>query len=362
MHNILLIENDINTIEEVCSAFQDETYLIDLAENCSKGYEVALRNLPKLIICSKSLYDSDGNKTLHRLKEGSYLSTIPFIFLVDKEQSKKSKLDSHYDFDFYVSKPFVGKELLKIVKIAIERSSVLMEKSEKMLNELRGSISFSLPHELFTPLNGIIGFSEILIKDFNYLEKNEIYQMLSYINADALRLKKITKNFLTFAQLEMIEKNEEKVSSLRNSYFINPKEIITAKTTQIANLHKREDDLILEVADCVIRMTESYLKKLISELIDNAFKFSKKGTRVIISLLSNDTSIMLSISDNGRGMTADQISSIGAYMQFDRKIHEQQGSGLGLVIAKKITEIHGGLFKIESVLSESTKITIIFDY
>jgi signal transduction histidine kinase len=227
---------------------------------------------------------------------------------------------------------------------------------------LRGSISFSLPHELFTPLNGIIGFSEILIKDFDYLDRTEITQMLSYINSDALRLKKITKNFLAFAQLEMIENDADKVTSLRNSYFINPKDIIIAAADKIAKLYKREDDLVLELADCVIRMTESYMKKLVTELIDNAFKFSKNGTAVIVSILSNDTSVMFSISDNGRGMTAEQVSSIGAYMQFDRKIHEQQGSGLGLIIAKKITEIHGGQFKVESVLNESTKITIIFDY
>ena len=362
MHNILLIENDSHTIEQVFFAFRNEEYLIDVVDNCSRGYELALRNLPKLVICSKSLYESDGHKALHRLKEGSYVSTIPFIFLVDKGQNKDTIKSVRYDFDFYISKPFDGKELLKIATIALDRSSVLFEKSEKMLNELRGSISFSLPHELFTPLNGIIGFSEILIKDFNYLDKAEIFQMLTYINSDALRLKKITKNFLAFAQLEMIEKDAEKVTSLRNSYFINPKEIIISKANQLAKLYEREDDLILELADCVIRMTESYMKKLIAELIDNAFKFSAKGTAVIVSILSNDTSVMLSISDNGRGMTAEQISSIGAYMQFDREVHEQQGSGLGLVIAQKITEIHGGQFKIESVLSESTKITIIFDY
>ena len=76
---------------------------------------------------------------------------------------------------------------------------MLIEKSEKKLNELRGSISFSLPHELFTPLNGIIGFSEVLLKDFDNMDKNEIIQMLSYINSDALKLKKITKNFLAFS-------------------------------------------------------------------------------------------------------------------------------------------------------------------
>ncbi|MGA7720712.1 MAG: hybrid sensor histidine kinase/response regulator [Ignavibacteriaceae bacterium] len=361
MHNILLIENNTLIIEQVFAAFQNEDYLIDLADNCYKGLELALRNLPKLIICNNALYKSDGHKVLHRFKEGSYLSTIPFVFLL-QELDDTSKKETYYDLDFYIMKPFSVKKILKIAKIALDRSSVLIEKSEKKLNELRGSISFSLPHELFTPLNGIIGFSEVLLKDFDNMDKNEIIQMLSYINSDALKLKKITKNFLAFVQLEMIENDKEKIASLRNSYFINPKEIIISKANQLAKLYKREDDLILELTDCVIRMAESYLKKLISELIDNAFKFSSKGTAVIINILSNDTSVMLSIYDHGRGMSAEQITSIGAYTQFDREKHEQQGSGLGLIIAKKITEIHGGQFKIESVLNENLKVTVIFDY
>jgi K+-sensing histidine kinase KdpD len=361
MYNILLIENEIKIIEQIFSVFQNEDYSIDLAENCYKGFDLALRNFPKLIICSNFLYQSDGNKALRRLKEGSYVSTIPFIFLLDKE-SKIPDKDANYDFDYYIVKPFSSKELFKTAKIALERSAALIQKSEKKLDELRGSIAFSLPHELFTPLNGIIGFSEILIKDFNNLDKNEIFQMLTYINSDALRLKKITKNFLAYVQLEMIEKDEEKVASLRNSYFINPKEIITSNASQIAKLYKREDDLLLELTDCVIRMTESYMEKLISELVDNAFKFSEIGTAVIVNILSNDTSVMLSVFDHGRGMTAEQISSIGAYIQFERQIHEQQGSGLGLTIAKKITEIHGGQFKIESVFKENLKVTMIFDY
>jgi two-component system, sensor histidine kinase and response regulator len=66
----------------------------------------------------------------------------------------------------------------------------------------------------------------------------------------------------------------------------------------------------------------------------------------------------LSIANQGRGMTAEQIANLGAYVQFERRVHEQQGSGLGLVIAMRLAELHGGKLTIESVLSGETVIQV----
>ncbi len=361
MKNILLIENDNKIIDQVIKALNQENYFLDIAESFSKANELAIKNFPNLIICSSVICETEGNELSHKLRNESFLSTVPFIYLINKDSTAKPIKELSLPFDYFIALPFADKELIKLVKLAIDRYSIVAEKTEKRLNELRGSLSFALPHEFFTPLNSILGFTEILMKDFDQLDNNEIRQMLGYINSNAVRLKKLTENFIAFAQLEMISKDPSTVDSFRKSYFINPKEIITSVSNKLAKEYSREDDLILELNDCVLRMTEGYLKKIITEVIDNAFKFSEKGTQVIVNLLSNDTSVMLSFADNGRGMTSEQLASIGAYMQFDRKLYEQQGTGLGLVIAKKITEIHGGQFNIESSTNEGTKVNIIFD-
>lgn len=59
-------------------------------------------------------------------------------------------------------------------------------------------------------------------------------------------------------------------------------------------------------------------------------------------------------------MTTAQIAELGAYRQFERKLHEQQGSGLGLIIAKLLTELHGGEIKIHSKLKEKTIVQVVF--
>jgi signal transduction histidine kinase len=361
MKNILLIENDETTISQISTILNTEEYSLDIADNSLKAYQNVLNNLPGLIICNKNIFDNEGLEVLPRLREESYISTIPFIFIIDNKTIKKNKRGVSNGFDYFIKKPFTKTELLKIIDLSLSKFDTVQKKSEQKMNELRGSISFSLPHEFFTPLNGIIGFSEILTRDFDSLNKIEILEMLQYINKDALRLKKLTENFIAYAQIEMIGKDPDKVEALRKSYFINPKETILSTTKRISHNYSREDDLILEIEDTFVRISEGYLKKAIGEIIDNAFKFSQKGSPVIISIMKNDTSVMITVSDNGRGMSREQISSIGAYMQFNRKIHEQQGSGLGLIIAKKIIELHGGDFNILSSSVDGTRVNLIFE-
>lgn len=89
-------------------------------------------------------------------------------------------------------------------------------------------------------------------------------------------------------------------------------------------------------------MSEEHFKKICEELLDNAFKFSKAGTEVTVSSVVENNRLVLTISDCGRGMTPEQIANAGAYLQFDRRAQEQQGAGLGVAIAKRLTGLYDG--------------------
>ncbi|MEI9963057.1 MAG: ATP-binding protein [Limisphaerales bacterium] len=94
-------------------------------------------------------------------------------------------------------------------------------------------------------------------------------------------------------------------------------------------------------------MAQEYLSKVVSELVQNAFKFSQPGSLVRVTLREIFNGVAISVHDSGRGFSPEQIARIGAYMQFDRKMQEQQGLGLGLTLVKRLTELHGGTLLIE---------------
>jgi len=116
----------------------------------------------------------------------------------------------------------------------------------------------------------------------------------------------------------------------------------------------------LRLSNTPVRIGENRLKKLVEELADNAFKYSLEGTTVRLNSLNIGDSYIFYVLDNGRGILPEQAEKMGAYVQFERRIYEQQGSGLGFIIAKRLTELHGGKIAIDSIPGRQTlmKVTL----
>jgi signal transduction histidine kinase len=137
-------------------------------------------------------------------------------------------------------------------------------------------------------------------------------------------------------------------------------EVIPDMARKIAQAHKRAEDLVLNLCDASILVPAENLAKITEELIDNAFKFSEPGRPVKVVGAESNHEFHLTITDQGRGMTSENIANVGPHMQFEREIYEQQGSGLGLIIAKRLTELLGGKFLITSQPLKGTSVRVSF--
>src|SRR5690606_10800197 len=126
-----------------------------------------------------------------------------------------------------------------------------------------------------------------------------------------------------------------------------------------AELYERPADLKSSiVGEVCVTISDQDLGTISEEVIDNAFKFSTVGSLVEVTGTIEDDMYMVQVKNHGRGMTQAQIEAVGAYMQFNRFFYEQQGNGLGLIIAKRLIELYGGALKITSLVDKETIITL----
>jgi two-component system, sensor histidine kinase and response regulator len=244
------------------------------------------------------------------------------------------------------------------VDARLKKAKTVREEAERKLADLRDNISMMLPHELRTPLNGILAYGEILVADAETISPKDIAEMGQVIYDSGRRLERLVENFLIYAQLELLNSDPQNLHSLLRKQTPSPVPIIEQRAREQAVLARRPQDLELQLANVPAPISDEYLTKIVEELLQNAFKFSSANSIVRVVFSDSENSVLLSVSDNGRGFSTEHITKVGAYMQFDRKLHEQQGLGLGLTIVRRLTELHGGTLAIQSHKGAGTTVTV----
>jgi signal transduction histidine kinase len=298
----------------------------------------------------------DGYGVLLRLHEEPQATAIPFVFLTARTSRADMRRGMNLGADDYLTKPFTPQELLEMVSTRLEIKEARERDYESRLETLRASVSYSLPHELRTPLTGILGYSSMLLDDYADIKESEALDMLSGIYRSGMRLYGLVEDYLLFAQLEMLATDEDKLAVLRAVPPIETRSLIQTVAMECAD--GRESDLRLSVVDEKVPIMQDDLKKIVMELVENAFKFSAEGAAVTVSSSKAGDRFQFVVTNQGRGMTPEQINSIGAYMQFDRRLYEQQGSGLGLVIVKRLAGVYRGDLTVQSIPDDTTTVTV----
>jgi len=357
MKTILVVDDEPVIRHLVTTALGSKDYIMLSAADGQTGLELARARLPDLIISDIGMPVLDGYGMLLALQEEEATAAIPFIFLSGKEDKQDIRQGMNLGADDYLTKPFTLQELYNAVSIRLEKRDKLVRRSEKKLDDLCQNIAQALPHELRTPLTIVRGYSNLLIDDFQQTAPDHA-QMLEAINSSAERLYQLTERFWTYTEAELTRINPNWSQSLAESKTENPKGIIEQVARDATRESNREADLVFGLVNVTVQIDEEHLRKMVFELVSNAAKFSEPGTPIYIMAFPDSYTYKLQIADRGRGMTSEQIASIGAYMQFERQRYEQQGAGLGLAIVKRLVEAYKGQLAIESILGEKTSVSI----
>src|SRR5688572_11378259 len=182
MQKILVIEDTPDVRELITDTLRFNGYETVCAADGEAGIQAALAHLPDLILCDVQMPRKDGFEVLADLRRRPSTATIPFVFLTGQSDKFHMRQGMNLGADDFLAKPFMLQELMAAVKARLKKHETVTARSDEKLSQQRDSISLALPHELMTPLNGIIGFSSILMSDAATLSHADVGEFAQHIH------------------------------------------------------------------------------------------------------------------------------------------------------------------------------------
>lgn len=353
MPHILIIEDEPQVRANLREILTLNDFQILTASDGQTGLLAAQDTMPDLILCDVSMPHMDGYGVLQALRQNHQTRHIPMIFLTAQADRPSVRQGMEMGVDDYLAKPFAPKDLLKAVNTQLGKRVQLEAYANTKLDHLRTSLNLALPQELDAPLTQMINTVDRLL--YKSISPEDQAEQLKFVRDTGLRLRRTVHNYLLFADLEILSMDHRDHKPSRHVKTLCRQPIV--RTTQsLAQSYQREHQLILDLEDAVLAISELKLVKIVEEIVDNAFKFSSQNVYVLGR--SVDGFYQIDIIDNGPGLTQQEIAAIGGYMQFDRARHQQIGVGLGIAIAQRLTELNSGQFQIRSELGCETIVTV----
>ena len=359
MIKIAVIEDDFETFNIIVNILESKNFVVQGSQNGYDGIDLVKRFEPDVVLCDIMMPHVDGFDVLKELKKSINTASIPFIFITAKTDRESIRHGMELGADDFITKPFNPTELLASVNTRIIKYRSTEEIHQTTLRLLKKNISYALPHELKTPLGTVLGYSELIREQNGQMDTETLLECVDNIISGGHRLQRVIENYLVYAQLELITDPKD-IGYLRNNIVPDVAPIISSTAWKIAANYSRKDDLELEVEALALRIANNDLRKIIYELVDNAFKFSEKGSSVGLKAERQGSEYTIYIYDQGRGIAQEHLELMDGYMQFDRTLHEQQGLGLGFSIAQKLIHFHGGDLAIQSEVNTGTILKIRF--
>lgn len=359
MVKIAVIEDEVIVRETIIERLTEAGYHVLSAENGLLGIDLIREQQPDLVLCDIMMPNLGGFGVLEYIRKDPVTSLIPFVFLSalsDKSDLRKGMLSGADD---YLTKPFTREELLNAVEVRLRKRENFKSNLRSALNQFRDSLSRSMPHEFLTPLNSILGLSNLLRESRREFSEEEVTEMLGNIHQSGQRLLRLVQNYLRFAELESMRQDGRRDDAIAAEQFARPDKVAEETVAYVAAQTRREKDIALRIDDAPLRMEARDFEKIVEELVDNACKFSLDGTRIEITGKHLDGFYELTVMDRGRGMSPQDVQAVGAYRQFDRTEFEQRGIGLGLAIVHSIADLHDGTVRIDSEQGKYTAVTVL---
>lgn len=236
-----------------------------------------------------------------------------------------------------------------------ERSLVRATEEAVAASRAKSDFLANMSHELRTPLNAILGFSDIMRTEMMGPLSPRYRSYACDIHSSADHLLRLINELLDVSKLEAgkLELHEE---IFRLCDLVNECAHLIRQRAEKARL-----DVSIEVPRCEwIQADRLRLKQVLINLLSNAVKFTPAGGRVGVRTVERADAIRIEVFDTGIGMRPEDIPiALEPFRQIDDAFNRRyEGTGLGLTLARRLTELHGGRLEIESAPGRGTRVRI----
>ncbi len=243
-------------------------------------------------------------------------------------------------------------------RINSRKEIIRQKEANKQLLELDGikdRILTNTSHELRTPLNGIIGLSDIVLRDKKEILDEETTELISLIKKSGERLSLVINDIL---EMSLLKNNKIVIKPKQFNLVELIKDVVTvcsvSANEKCIELIYQEDD-----KKQIISQDQQRLQQVLFNIIGNAVKFTDEGCIKVDSKI-DETRMEIKIIDSGIGIPKDKIQRVfEGFEQVDNgDARDNQGSGLGLAISRELVIAMGGTLKLASELGHGTFVTI----
>ncbi len=256
------------------------------------------------------------------------------------------------------------KRILEVVAYpiarAIERKIVEQERKELILklsklNTSKDKLFSLISHDLRSPFNSLLGFSEILTTEYDSLTHDEVKQYLNVIYEASKNLFGMTNNLLQYSRFQVGRFDFQPVE-------INLTNLLMKNLNLLkGNAIRKEISLSSDFnADVYVFADEDMLNSTVQNIISNSIKFTQRGGEVkvkteIIPFFNEATHVKVTVEDNGIGISRGELEKILAEEIISTPGTEREyGTGLGLLIVKEFVEKNGGRIEVKSKINQGT--------
>jgi signal transduction histidine kinase len=323
------------------------TFRLYEASNIDEGLDLVQQHALDCIVLDFQLPDGDGIDFIHKYQDARLANGAAIVMVTGRgsertavEVMKLGALD--YITKSSILEGFFTQSILNAIerqhlKEEIVRYQQELERSYQALSEFTHTAS----HDLKAPLRHIVSYCNLIREDFADKIDEKGAEYIKRLGINAQRLQKLVDDLLAYS--EVANSREEKTTVDCNA--------LLAEVLEVLEEPIRETKATINVASLpVITAFPFRIKQLFQNLISNAIKYRSRDRNPVISVKVKDkgNEYQFAIEDNGCGIEPEFS---GVIFQAFKRLHtrdEIEGSGLGLSICRKITEMHGGGIWVES--------------